>query len=1140
MAIYSVTTSGVLQFAYTGLGNPVSTLTSEGISTSALASSPIAGNNAKIYTIGPPNFFTSSGGLSVVSVNLSTQSGLAASAIGEFPISGIVDNIPEIEVIKGQAAPGQTSSGNLVINGNTVVIRVRPRDSAGNIVIISNTVSSINLLEITTGNLIITANDTASINLSPTSAGNLVITGNSVTKRVRPRDSAGNLVITGNTVSQTLFNQSTDGNVIIIGNTVSQTLFNQPSAGNVIIISNTVSQTLFNQSTAGNVIISGNSVAKRVRPRDSAGNLVIAGNTVSVITLEPTSSGNLVVTDFGYSNSLFTGGIAGDPIGSQAIASGNQATPVTTQVSFYGDIESHGNLVIDPVGELVNSLSDSSGIAGAAQSSIPIGGGMDTIFRSTGYQTTLDFLTSGNLIASGSSKLSNDFESSGNLVISGTTVAVRKLDFLSNGNLVITGTDSQTSTRNEDSAGELVIDPVGEFIEPLSDSSGIAGASLADLPIGGGSDTTYSPTTYEDLWIVESSGNLLISGFSGFNNDYTSQGNLLISGTTVAVRELNFLSNGNLVVTGSSFNNRTIAEYSDGNLLIIASGLYEDTWLAESNGNLLISGSDIGVRTLNFITTGNLVISGTYDSHRVWSFNSSGNLVIDGSTFQSSLHNEDTNGNLVITPVGEFIEPLSDSSGIAGASLADLPIGGGSDTTYSPTTYEDLWIETTAGNLTLVGTDTYTSRRNELSNGNLVITGNDTQNSILNETTNGNLVIVGNTVAIVTVDFSSNGELSFTPVGWKSTATISGTIAGSALAGTPIGGDEMENNTSVVQVSYISGGTFYPGNIAYTVTNGNLLIIGTDTVEFVQSVTVDSRGNLIITGSTLCSVTQISTSSGELLISGNSTANISVIYPETTAGLVLLYGNTVAETTYASDSNGNLVITGTSVTDTAYTVDTNGNLIINGSTTSDTTHVVDTTGNLLIAGNSEISYTVSIDSFGNILINGYSGLGYAFASAGELLISGTTVSEYIPANQNNSSTGNLVITGRTTVEVIIVPPVQKQNAGGSYVFASSWDILKPYFPDDRHILGYVRGESNGMRRRKISGSTTFTVVRGLDKLTIAPKNYDFLRNLPKVVESPQLFNNSILKQILHEDQLLLDGQWCEFDLIDDELSYETK
>jgi hypothetical protein len=949
MAIYSVTTSGVLQFAYTGLGNPVSTLTSEGISTSALASSPIAGNNAKIYTIGPPNFFTSSGGLSVVSVNLSTQSGLAASAIGEFPISGIVDNIPEIEVIKAQSSSGQTSSGNLVINGNTVVIRVRPRDSAGNIVIISNTVSSINLLEITTGNLIITANDTASINLSPTSAGNLVITGNSVTKRVRPRDSAGNLVITGNTVSQTLFNQSTDGNVIIIGNTVSQTLFNQPSAGNVIIISNTVSQTLFNQSTAGNVIISGNSVAKRVRPRDSAGNLVIAGNTVSVITLEPTSSGNLVVTDFGYSNSLFTGGIAGDPIGSQAIASGNQATPVTTQVSFYGDIESHGNLVIDPVGELVNSLSDSSGIAGAAQSSIPIGGGMDTIFRSTGYQTTLDFLTSGNLIASGSSKLSNDFESSGNLVI-----------------------------------------------------------------------------------------------------------------------------------------------------------------------------------------------SGTYDSHRVWSFNSSGNLVIDGSTFQSSLHNEDTNGNLVITPIGEFIEPLSDSSGIAGASLADLPIGGGSDTTYSPTTYEDLWIETTAGNLTLVGTDTYTSRRNELSNGNLVITGNDTQNSILNETTNGNLAIVGNTVAIVTVDFSSNGELSFTPVGWKSTATISGTIAGSALAGTPIGGDEMENNTSVVQVSYISGGTFYPGNIAYTVTNGNLLIIGTDTVEFVQSVTVDSRGNLIITGSTLCSVTQISTSSGELLISGNSTANISVIYPETTAGLVLLYGNTVAETTYASDSNGNLVITGTSVTDTAYTVDTNGNLIINGSTTSDTTHVVDTTGNLLIAGNSEISYTVSIDSFGNILINGYSGLGYAFASAGELLISGTTVSEYIPANQNNSSTGNLVITGRTTVEVIIVPPVQKQNAGGSYVFASSWDILKPYFPDDRHILGYVRGESNGMRRRKISGSTTFTVVRGLDKLTIAPKNYDFLRNLPKVVESPQLFNNSILKQILHEDQLLLDGQWCEFDLIDDELSYETK
>jgi hypothetical protein len=1133
MAIYSVTTSGVLQFAYTGLGNPVSTLTSEGISTNALASSPIAGNNPKIWTIGPPNYFTSSGGLVVVDYNGGTQSGLSASSIGEYPLSGIVDNIPEVYVYLGFVTAAEESHGNLVITGNSTDILVYNR----------------------------------------TTDGNLILSGNSVYSSLRNELTDGNLVLSGNSVYPSLRNELTDGNLLI----------NTTDAYSIKL----------KETTAGNLVIDGTDFVQKVYNKTSSGNLVISTSSVSHITLNELSTGNLIVVDKGY-NTLYTGGIADNPIASFPIAAGsNSATVTEVQISFYGSVESNGNLVITPVGEFVESLSNSGVIAGAALADQTIGGGMDTIFRSTGYQTTLDFLSNGNLLISGSSGFNNDYQSSGNLLISGTDDAHRALSFNTSGNLVINGSISQSSLRNEDTNGNLVITPIGEFIEPLSDSSGIAGAAIADIPIGGGSDTTYSPTTYEDLWIVESSGNLLISGYSGFNNDYTSQGNLLISGTTVVARELDFLSNGNLVVTGSSYQNRTIAEYSDGNLVISGTTDFSNTLDFLSDGNLLISGSDIGVRILNFITTGNLVMSGNTVVARELDFLSHGNLVITGTYSQSSTFNEDSsgdivvdpygqyteplsdssgiagaaiadipigggkdtnyyssryediwapesNGNLVITgysgfnndyqsrgnlvisgttvvareldflssgnlvitgsdsqnrtiaeysdgnlvidPIGEFIEPLSDSSGIAGAAIADIPIGGGSDTTYSPTTYEDLWNEDTSGNLTLVGTDTQNSLRTELSQGNLVVNGTDTQSSLRNETTNGNLVIIGNTVTDRTLNFASSGELSFTPVGWKSTADISGTIAGSAMATTPIGGDEMENNISVVQVSYISGGTYYPGNVAYTVTNGNLLITGTDTVELIHAGEVTSQGNLVITGSTVSSVTQISISSGELLISGNSTVNSSVIYPETTTGLVLISGNTISETTYTSDSNGNL------------------------------------------------------------LISGYSGQGYTFTTSGNLLISGTTVVEFLPANLNIHTSGNLVISGSTTIEVIIVPPITKQNAGGSYVFASSWDILKPYFPDDRHILGYVRGETEEQpRRRKISGSTGFTVIRGTPKTQ--PK-FGFLKDIaniePKqqVTLVPKVNENKFLKQIMLEDEMLLNGSLISIDDPDDELERE--
>lgn len=63
-------------------------------------------------------------------------------------------------------------------------------------------------------------------------------------------------------------------------------------------------------------------------------------------------------------------------------------------------------------------------------------------------------------------------------------------------------------------------------------------------------------------------------------------------------------------------------------------------------------------------------------------------------------------------------------------------------------------------------------------------------------------------------------------------------------------------------------------------------------------------------------------------------------------------------------------------------------------------------------------------------------------SRGNIVISGS--SEITPFYLE--SQGNIVIGGIS----VIVPP---QKGGGSYLYPTSWDILQPYFPDDRHILG---------------------------------------------------------------------------------------
>lgn len=1006
MAIYNETSSGNLIFAITGLGNPVSTFASEGIATSTIAGSPIAGDNPQIWTIGPPNFFSSSGGLSIVEYNLGTQSGLAASAIGEFPLSGIVDNIPQINVTKTNASQELVSTGNLVITGNTVANRAWFRLSDGNLELTGNTVNDIDLRALSTGNL------------------------------------------------------------VIDGATASSTLLNQLSAGNLIVNTSDSFIISLEPKSAGNLVVTGETIEIQAWNKQSAGNLVTTGNTVNGITIQTTSSGTLVVTDFGYGNSLFTGGIAADPLASQAIASGNLANVVTTQVSFYGDIESSGNLVIEPVGELVNGLSDSSGLAGAAQAAIPIGGGMDTLFTASRYQDIWNQDSAGELTILGASGYGYTYTTAGNLVITGTTVVAFSRNRDSAGELIITGTDSSNQLQNIVSAGELVQESLTQRTLSLADSSGIAGAAIATLPVAGGVDTV-EVNVHEILLNEDSAGNLEITGETGQSSTR------------------NFDSNtGNVIITATdSYNSRRNA-LTAGQLTILATDAFETVWATTSQGTLLL----FDASTANVIqieeSSGNAVVTGSTQFDVAKARSSAGDLEIIGNTVSRTVQTETSSGQLLSVSPGQVTESLSDSSGIAGAAVATITIGGGMDSYPISTEFVDIWNPESQGQLVVTGSSVTVRTLNFLSQGQLAVLGASAFSDRYNRSTAGNVVITGNSVANIQLVVNSAGNISVTPVGNAVTSAPSA-IAGSAVAEAAIGGS-WTTYTAVEQVSYISNGQFFPGNVVYTTTAGTVLMSGNTVVQFRPNGDVDSSGNLVINGTTVASSTQNSAS----------------------AGLLTITGTTVESADYARTSLGNLAIVAASAQNVSFNVDSSGNVVITGTSSDEfiPAGFVTSSGNLVINGTTAHNSTVST------------------VSLGLEIITGTSQSVFVPA----------------------VKPTPVGGGGGSYVFPSSWDILKPYFPDDRHILGYQQAQTDPGNLR-VTGFTQVTVISnpGARRKTLG----DYIKSLeqsprPNLVQSAPTADTvpaavqDFVQLALVEDQLLLSDKLWEFDPIQAELDQE--
>jgi hypothetical protein len=236
-------------------------------------------------------------------------------------------------------------------------------------------------------------------------------------------------------------------------------------------------------------------------------------------------------------------------------------------------------------------------------------------------------------------------------------------------------------------------------------------------------------------------------------------------------------------------------------------------------------------------------------------------------------------------------------------------------------------------------------------------------------------------------------------------------------------------------------------------------------------------------------------------------------------------------------TTGQLIVTGTHSNNSRHAETSQGQLRLSGSDYQATVHGQSTTGRLAVTGSVEYNKQST----------------YSTTSSGQIILSGVTEITIISDNGNInsiSSSGGLHITGTATASTGIAPKVTavKENRGGSYVYATSWDILSPYFPDDRHILGYIELKTSGIGIIGIGGTSTVEVVKGKPAVPVKTGKSlaDYIAEIstatstieikqPIVVKAPKV---KISQQAFLEDEMLLNGDLLDLDPTQDELDRE--
>jgi hypothetical protein len=1155
MALYTVSSSGRLKIADTGIGLPVSIFYGDG---SALATAPLGGDFNKVYVFnGNYNRITSTGNLKFYSGSYDLEGLLAGAALGEQALGGGLAKTQQLSVGKYFITGIVQSSGQLRLSGSSFAVEAYRAESNGQ----------------------------------------LRISGSTVARVIQTASSAGRLRLSGTKVapSRRLFNSSG-----------SLKLFPADAYRVIQVESATTQLRLTGYSGIGLKFT-------------SSGNLRVTGSFTRNISLTPTSSGLLdIVTEWYTVNRIggvATEALASAPIAAGSGAVQNILN--TTGKAFYGrtGLTSTGNLTLGPIGTPASDLSQDGALAGGP---LAFGSITERRFNPdrTQFRQLQNINSAGQLRFDLSVKYRIDSEGA-QLVVTGQ--AGFNNDRRSSGQLLLTGSDYNTSTRTERSAGQLRLNNVGENpLASDSGIGGSALASLPlgggrDLIAGVTKvsslriKSTSGNLKLNGLTGVGlkrlSSGQLVLTGgvvTRSIRIESTS-GQLKLSSTQALRSIRTVISNGSLTLTHGEAFRDTWTEGSSGQLRLTGSSLPSSTRRELTSGQLRLTGSDYNTSTRTERSAGQLRLSNVGENPLALdsSLGSSalaslplggGCDLIKGNTTFNSLRTEITSGTPVFT--GSVvtrslrIELSSGQLRLTGSSLPsstrrELTSGQlrltGSDYNTSTRT------ERSAGQLRISGSVVTRSLRNEQSTGSWILREADAYRIIWTEGSSGQLRISGTDYNTSTRTERSAGQLRLSNVG-ENPLALDSSLGSSALASLPLGGG-VDLIAGVTKVS----------STKVEITNGQLTLSGTLATSSTRLETTAAQ--LKLTGSTNWNRRPVFNTSGRLTTNGSLAVNVK--HSNQTSGQLYfinaglsdapsqsgalggspiafspIAGNTEqvlfqTKVTYVLDgrvyndsgftgaSTGNLKLTGSTVSRSLRTELTTGQLIVTGTHSNNSRHAETSQGQLRLSGSDYQATVHGQSTTGRLAVTGsveYNKQStYSTTSSGQIILSGVTEITIISDNGNInsiSSSGGLHITGTATASTGIAPKVTavKENRGGSYVYATSWDILSPYFPDDRHILGYIELKTSGIGIIGIGGTSTVEVVKGKPAVPVKTGKSlaDYIAEIstatstieikqPIVVKAPKV---KISQQAFLEDEMLLNGDLLDLDPTQDELDRE--
>ena len=994
MALYTVSSSGNLNIADTGLKNPVSFFTPEGISTGAVADGPLAGNNSRVYIIdGQGNRYQSNGQLKLFPGDFITGiNGISATALGEIPLAGGDNTYLGTGVTLAHITSVNQSSGNLVLTGTDNAIIAYRRSTSGNLVL-TGSVSQLSKHLIK-------------------SSGQLRLTGSVVTRSIRQFSSSGNLKL--------------------------YPVVNNPY--NIHLRESTTDQLKLTGYTGVGL------------KRDSSGQIVVNGSFTNNIFLKPTSSGSLTVATQWYTVNRI-GGLSTEALASSPIAAGTDSIRDilnTTRIAFYGitGLSSTGNLILSPFGTPPSDLSQDGSLAGSA-----LGSNSITEHRfntnSTQYRQLQNITSAGQLKFDLSVKYRVDSES-GQLVVTGAMGSNN--DRRSSGSLKLTGSNVHRSILVELTSGQLKIRSTGE--NPLGLDSGLGGSPLASLPLGGGIDLISGVAKFNSTRRVLSTGQLKLSGVAGIGLKRLSSGQLVLTGSVVTSSLRKESTSGQLKLS-SSVSTRSIRRViSNGSLIISQGDGFRDRWTEGSSGQLRLTGSVITSSTRRELTSGQLKLTGSEVTRSIRIELTNGQLQItstgenplglDSSLGSSSLASLPLGGGLDLitgkTTFKSFRNELSNSTSILTGSVVTrsrrLILSNGQLRLTGSSLPSSTRRENTSGQLRLTGSDYNTSRRVELSNGQLRLTGSVVTRSLRIVRSSGSLVMAEADAYRIRWDEGSAGQLrlsgSFVTRSRRNEIT-SGQLTVRSSGENPLSLDSGLGSSALASVPLGGGIDLIVGNAKFSSTRleiSNSQLKLTSTLATSSTRKEQTAGNTVLTGSTAWRRRPVFNTSGNLITNGAFTFNIH--RSEQTTGQ-LRFSNTGL--TDAVDQSGVLggsplaysplagniervlfqtkvtyVLNGKLYNDTGFSGTSSGNLVLTGSTVSRKLLKELSSGQLQLTGAHTKNIKRAETSSGQLRLTGrtYQGNANTVSSSGRLVLTGAYSNLIV---RTESTTGRLVVTG---------------------------------------------------------------------------------------------------------------------------------